>query len=151
MTKVITKVVYQNALDANPTITEVVQCNHLIEYFPRDNELPNFLSNYNKPFNHDKNEHFYNEDAKNRLSQSNQPIYSFVEQQYLNDYLVVFPDTCGPSRVDTTNRLPVKNNLVACCHPTPNLLASSLDSGIQQSSPHSSHSFFISTRITSHT
>ena len=138
VTKVITKINYEIALDADPTRTQVVHRNHLVEYFPPDNELPNLLSNYGKPFNDDKTEHFYNEYAKNRLSQLNQPIDSIVERQQLNDYLPIFPDTYGPSRMDTTTKSPVKDN---SCHSTPNLLASSPDSGIRQSSAHTPLSF----------
>ena len=134
MTKLITKVNYEVALDADPTKTQVVHRNYLVEYFPRDNELLNLLSNYEKPFNDDKTEPFFNEYAKNRLFQLNQPIGSFVERQHLNDYLPIFSVTCGPSRMDTT----FKDN---SCHSRPNLLASSLDSGIPQSSPHTLLSF----------
>ena len=102
VTKVITKVNYDIALDADPTRTQVVHRNHLVEYFPRENELPKLLSNYEKPFNDDKTEHFYNEYPRCRLSQLNQPIDSFVERQHLNDYLLNFSDTCGQSRMDTT-------------------------------------------------
>ena len=63
---------------------------------------------------------------------------SFVERQHLCDYLPTFPDTCGPSRIDTTIKSPVKGN---SCHSTPNLVASSPDSGIPQSSPQTLHSF----------
>ena len=138
MTKVITKVNYEIALDADPTRTQVVHRNHIVEYFPRDNEGPNLLSNYETPFNDDKTEHFYNEYSKCRLSQLNQPIDSFVERQPLNDYLPFFPDTCGPSRMDTTIKSPVKNN---SCQSTPNVLASSPDSGIPKSSPRTPFSF----------
>ena len=100
-----------------------------VENFPRDNELPNLISIYEKPSNDDKTEHFFNEYAKCRLFELNQPIDSFVERQHLNDCLPIFPDTCGPSRMDTTIKLPVKDN---SCHSTPNLLASSPDSGILQ-------------------
>ena len=138
VTKVITNVNYEIALDADPTRTHVVHRNHLVEYFPRNNELPNLSSNYEKPLSDDKTEHFNNEHAKCRLSQLNQRIDSFVERQRLSDYLPIFPDTCGPSRIDTTDRLPLKDN---SCHSTPNLLASSPDSGIPQSSPHTPLSF----------
>ena len=50
MAKVLTKIASEIALDADPTRTQVVCRNHLVEYFPRDNELPNLLSNYEKPF-----------------------------------------------------------------------------------------------------
>ena len=110
LTKVITKFNYEIALDADRTRTQVVHRNPLVEYFPRDK-----LSNYEKPFNDDKTEHFYNEYAKCRLSQINQPINSSVERQHLNDYLPIFPDTCGPSRMDTTIKSPVKDNR---CHST---------------------------------
>ena len=136
VTKVITKINYEIALDADATRTQVVHRNHFIESFPRDHELPNCLSNYEKSFNDDRAEHFYNEYAKCRLSQLNQPIDSFVERRHLNDYLPIFPDTCGPSRIDTTITSPVKDN---SCHSTPNLLASS--PGIPQSSPHTPLSF----------
>ena len=132
MTKVITKVNCQIALDADPTRTEVVHRNHVFEYFPRDNELPNLLSSYEKPFNDDKTEHFYNENAKYRLSQLNQPLDSFVERQHLNDFLLISPDTCVPSRMDTIIKSPVKDN---SWHSTPNFLTNSLDSGFPQSSP----------------
>ena len=138
VTKVITKVNYEIALNSDPTRTQVVHRNHLVEYFAQDKELPNLLSNYEKPFNDDKTEHFYNEYAKRRLSQLYQPIDSIDERQHLNDYLPIFPDTCGPSRMDTTIKSPVKDN---SCHSTPNLLASSPDSGIPQSSPHTPLSF----------
>ena len=118
MFKVITKVNYEIALDADPTRTQVVHRNHLVEYFARDNEVPNLLSNYEKPFNDDKTENFYDDYAKCRLSQLNQPIDSIVERQLLNDCLPIFPDTCGPSRMDKTIKSPVKDN---SCHSTPNL------------------------------
>ena len=66
-------------------------------------------------------------------SQSNQLIDSFVERQHLNDYLPIFPGTCGPSRMDTTFNLPINDNI---CHSTPNFLASSPGSGIHHLSPH---------------
>ena len=138
MTKIITKVNYEIALDADPTGTQVVRRNHLVDIFPRDNELPNLFCNYEKPFNDDKNEQIYDEYAKIRLSQLNQPIDSFVERQHLNEYLPRFPDTCGPSRKDKTIKSPVKDN---SCTSTPNLLASSTDSGIPQSTPHTPLSF----------
>ena len=62
--KVITKVNYEIALNADPTRTQVVHRNHLVEYFPRDNELPKLISNYEKPLSDDKTEDFYNEYAK---------------------------------------------------------------------------------------
>ena len=133
MTKVITKFNYEIALVADPTRTQVVHRNHLVEYFPRDNELPNSVSNYEKPFNDDKTKHFYNEYAKCQLSHLDQPIDSIVERQHLNDYLPIFLDTCGPSRKETTIKSPVKDNSGLS---TLNLLASSPDSGIPQSSPY---------------
>ena len=136
--KVITNVNYEIALDADPTRTQVVHRNHLVESFPRDNESPNLISNYEKPFNDDKTEHFFNEFSKCRLSQLNQPIKSIVERQHLNGYLPIFPDTCSPSRLGATINSPVKDK---SCHSTPNLLASSPDSGIPQSSPYSLLSF----------
>ena len=96
VTKVITKIVYQNALDADPTRTQVVHRNHLAEFFPRDNEIPN-LFNYEKPFIKDETKNFYNECAMNRMSQLNQSIDSFVEQQQLHHHLPMFPDTPGTS------------------------------------------------------
>ena len=86
MTKVLSKNTSEIALDADLMRTQVVCRNHLVEYFPRDNELPNLLSDYEKPFNDNKSEHFYDEYAKCRLSQMNHPIESFVERQHLNDY-----------------------------------------------------------------
>ena len=80
MTKVTTKVNYEIALDADLTRTEVVHRNHPVEDFPRNNELPNYLFNYENPFDDDKTEHFHNEYTKCRLSQFNQPINSFVER-----------------------------------------------------------------------
>ena len=50
----------------------------------------------------------------------------------------MFHDTYGPSRMDTTIKSPVKDNRG---HSTPNLLASSPDSGIPQSSLHTPLSF----------
>ena len=138
MTKLITKSNYENALDADPTRTPVVHRSQLVDNFPRDNELPNFSSNYEKPFNDDKKEHFYNEFAKYRLSHMNQPMDSFDERQHLNDYLPIFPDICGPSREDTSTRLLAKGNSWLS---TPNPLANSPVSGIQQSSPHTPLSF----------
>ena len=75
---------------------------------------------------------------KNRLSQLNQPIDSFLYRQHLNDYLPIFLDTCGLSRMNTTIRSPVNDNSF---HSTPNCLASSPDSGIRQSSLHTPLSF----------
>ena len=138
VTKINTKVNYEIAFIADPTRNQLVQRNHLVEYFPRNNELPNLISNYQKPFNDDKTEHFYNEYAKSRPSQLNQPINTIVDRQYLNDYSPIFLDTCGPSRLETTFKLPVKDN---SCHLMPNFLASSLDSGIPQSPPHTPLSF----------
>ena len=48
VTKLFTRVIYEFALDADPTRTQVVHRNHLVEFFPRDNGLPNFSSNYEK-------------------------------------------------------------------------------------------------------
>ena len=144
VTKVIKKVNYEIAVDADPTATEVIHRNHLFDYFPRDNELPKLLSNYEKPYNDDKTDHFYNKYAKYRLSQLNQPIDSIVQRQQLNDYLPIFPDTCEPSRKDTDIKLPVKDN---GCHSTPNLLASSPDSGNPQSTPHTPLSFQLESTV----
>ena len=72
VTKVITKVNYEVALDSDPTRIQVVHRNHLVEFFPRDNDLSTLLSNYEKPVNDDRTEHFYNEYAKNRLPELNQ-------------------------------------------------------------------------------
>ena len=58
VTKVITKVNYELPLDADPTRTQVVYRNILVEFLPRDNELPNLLSNYEKLFKDNKTEHF---------------------------------------------------------------------------------------------
>ena len=58
VTKVITKFKYATALNADPTRTQVVHRNHLVEFFPRNNELPYVLSYYEKPFNDDRTEHF---------------------------------------------------------------------------------------------
>ena len=63
---------------------------------------------------------------------------TLVERQPIHDHIPIFPDTYGPSRMDTTIKSPVKYN---SCHSTPNLLASSLDSGIPQLSPHTHLSF----------
>ena len=68
VTKVITNVNHETAVDADPTRTQVVDCNHLVEYLLRDNELSNLLSKYEKAFNDDKTEYFCKEFAKNRLS-----------------------------------------------------------------------------------
>ena len=110
MTKVITKVNYEIALDLDPTRTEIVHHNYHVEKFACGNELMNLVSNYRKPLNHAKTEHFYNEYAKNRLSQLNQPVDSVFERQHLNDYLTINLDTCGPSRMDMIFNLPVKDN-----------------------------------------
>ena len=56
VTKVITKIMYQIALDADLTRTQFVPCNHFAEDYPRDNELANLLSNYEKAFNGFKTE-----------------------------------------------------------------------------------------------
>ena len=64
VTKVTTKGNYEIDLHADRTRTQVVHRNHLVEYFPRDKELPKLSSNYGKPFNKDRNDHFYNEYAK---------------------------------------------------------------------------------------
>ena len=65
VTQVIMEVRYKIAIGADPTRTQVVHRNHLVEHFPPDNELPNLLSNYEKLFNDDETVHFYNEYAKN--------------------------------------------------------------------------------------
>ena len=65
VTKVITKVNYEVDLHADPMRTQVVHCNHLVEFFPRDIGLPNLLSNYEEPCNEDKSEHFFNNYSKN--------------------------------------------------------------------------------------
>ena len=88
--KVSTKANYQIGLDADPMRTQVILRNHLAEYFTRDIELPNLLSNYEKPFNDDESEHFYNEYVKYRLFQLNQPVDSFVAPQHLIDFLPIF-------------------------------------------------------------
>ena len=95
MTKVITNVNYEIVLNLDPTRTQVVHLHHLYEYFPREKELRNLLSNYERLFNDDKTENFYNEYLKYLLSQLNQPIDSFLERQLLYDCLPIFRDTCG--------------------------------------------------------
>ena len=109
VTKEITKVNYEIALDADPTRSQVVHRNQLVEYFSRDNELPNLLSNYEKLFNDDKTEHFCNEYPRCRLSHLNQPIDSIVQRQHLNDYFPIFPDTCGPSLLGRLLKTTVAN------------------------------------------
>ena len=96
------------------------------------------LSKYEKNFVDHNAEHFYNEYAKNRFSQLNQPIDSFVERQQLNDCLPIFPDIPGTSRKDTRFN---SSNKYANSHLTPIYLASSPDSGIPQSSLHTPLSF----------
>ena len=113
VTKVITKVNYEVALDSDPMRIQVVHRNHLIEFFPRDTDSPTLLSNYEKPVNDDRTEHFYNEYAKNRLSELNQPI----ERQHIQEYLPIFPDAPGPSRMNTTFNSPAK---CGSTHSTPN-------------------------------
>ena len=132
MTEVITKNNNEIALDTDPTRTHVIHRIHLVEHFLRNNGLPKLLTNLVKTFNDDKTEPFYNEDATYLLSQFIQPIDSFVERKHLNDHRPIFPDTCKPSRMDTTIKSPVKDN---SCHSTPNLLACAPDSGFPQSSP----------------
>ena len=73
-TNVNMKVIHDIALDSDPTRSQVVHRNYLIACFPGDNELPNILSGYEKPFNDDKIELIDNEFATNRLSQLNPPI-----------------------------------------------------------------------------
>ena len=138
VTKVITKVNYEVALDSDPTRIHVVHRNHLVEFFPRNNDLPTLLSNYEKPVNDDRTEHFYNEYAKNRLSELNKPIETLAERQHVQEYLPIFPDTPGPSRMNTTYSSPAK---CGSAHSTPTFLASSPDSGIPQSSPQTPISF----------
>ena len=106
MTKAITKVNYKIAPDLDLTRTQVVHRNQVVENFSRDNELAKVLSSYEKPANDDRTEPFYNEYAKDSFSQLNQPINSNVERQHLNDYLPIFPNTSGPSRMGTTYSLP---------------------------------------------
>ena len=53
-------------------------------------------------------------------------------------FLPIFSDRCEPSRMDTTIKSPVKDS---SCHLTPNLLASSPDCGVPQTSPHTPLSF----------
>ena len=62
----------------------------------------------------------------------------WVERQDIRDYLQIFTDTCGPSRMNTTFNSPVKDY---SCFSTPRLLASSHDSGISQSNSHNLLSF----------
>ena len=146
VTKILTEVNYEVALDAHSTRTQVVYRHYLVEDVLGDNEFPNVLSNYEKPFNDDKTQHFQNEFAENRLSQLNQPINSFVERQLLNDYLPIFPDTSGTSRMDTMYNSSAKND---SCHSTTNLLVSSPDSGILQSYPHNLLSFQLESPVIS--
>ena len=129
---------YEVELDLDPTRNQVVHCNHLVEFFPRDNDLPTLLSNYEKPVNDDRTEHFYNEYAKNRHSKLNQPIETLAERQHIQEFLPIFPDAPGPSRMNTTFNLPAK---CGSTHSFPNFLTSSPDSGVPQSSPHTPISF----------
>ena len=71
MAKVITKFNYKVALDTDATRTQVVHQNHLVEYFPCENELPKLSTNYEKRSNDDTTENFYNEIEKNRLCELN--------------------------------------------------------------------------------
>ena len=72
VTKVITKVNNVVTFDSDPTTTQVVHRNQVVEHFSCDNELSNLPSNYEKPFNDDKTENFFNKKSKNRLFQFNQ-------------------------------------------------------------------------------
>ena len=132
-TEVNTKVKYEIALDADPTLTQFIHRNHSVHYFPHDKEVPNLLSNYEQPFNDDRTEHFYNKYAKYRFSQMKQYVDSFVEGQQLNDYLPIFPDTPGSLRMDTAFNLPNKDGN---SHLAPTYLTSSSNAGIPQSSLH---------------
>ena len=129
---------YEVALDSDPTRIQVVHRNHLVEFFPRDVDLPTLLSNYEQPVNDDRTEHFYNEYAKNRLCGLNKPIETLAERQHVQEYLPIFPDAPGPSRMNTTYSSPAK---CGSAHSTPNFLASSPDSGNPQSSPQTPISF----------
>ena len=129
--KTITKVNYEVTLDSDHARTQVVYRNHLVEYFPQDNEIPKLFSNYGKTFVSDKTEQFFSEYANNRLSQWNPPIDSFVERKHLHNYSQIFRDTPRTSRKDTTFNW---HNRDDNSHSTPEYLSSSPDSGIPQSS-----------------
>ena len=144
VTKVITKVNYEIALDADPTRTHIVNQNHLVEFICHENELPNLLSNYEKLLNDDRYKQFFNGYARKQLCQLNHPIDWLVEWLLLNDYLPIFLDACGPSRKDKSFCSPVNDN---SCHSTPKFLANSLDSGIAHSSPHTTLSFQLESTI----
>ena len=131
VTKVITKVNYEDALDSDPTRIQVVHRNNFVEFFPRDNDLPTLLSKYEKPVNDDRTEHFYNEYVKNRLSEVNLPIETLAEPQHIQVKFAILSDAPGPSRMNTTVNSPAK---CGSTHSTPNFLTSSPDSGIPQSS-----------------
>ena len=75
---------YEIDLDLDPMKTQVAHPNHLVEYYPRDNELSNLLSNYEKPFNDNETDYIYNENTLNWFFQLNQPFYSFFERKRLN-------------------------------------------------------------------
>ena len=68
----------------------------------------------------------------------NKPIETLAERQHVQEYLPIFPDAPGPSRMNTTYSSPAK---CGSAHSTPNFLASSPDSGIPQSSPQTPISF----------
>ena len=46
VTKITMKINHEIALNADPTRTQVVHRNHLVEYFARDSELPKLLSDH---------------------------------------------------------------------------------------------------------
>ena len=89
-TKVITKCNYETAFNSDPTRTHFVRRNLFVEYFPRDNKLPNLLSNYDNFQCDDVTEHFFIRYARKQLSQLTPLIDSLVEQQKLNDYYPFF-------------------------------------------------------------
>ena len=96
------------------------------------------LSNYEKPVNDDRTEYFYNEYAKNRISELNHLIETLAERQDIQEKLPIFPDAPGSSGMNTTYNSPAN---CGSTHSTPNFLTSSPDSGIPQSSPHTPISF----------
>ena len=102
------KVNFEIALDSDPTGTQIVHRNDLVECFPRDNQLSHLLSTYRMPFNDNKTENFHKKCARNQLSQLNQPIELIAERQHLKDFLPIFLDKTGLSRMDTKIISPVE-------------------------------------------
>ena len=103
--KQITNVNYEIALDADPSVTLVAHRNHLVEYFPKEEKLPQLLAEYQNP----RKETFYQNLDQKRLEEMNKPITKETFQGKPTEFLPVFSPNHLSAEMPTHSFPPLSN------------------------------------------